>query len=139
MRVKVIAVAVSCAIVASCSTTEQANEVLASRFIGTKADAFFVEYGPPSQGYRTSDGQTVYIWADEAKTYYVPPSAYTTVDYVGNTAFSTTNFYGGSAMEVQCQVKILADSRGKIVQIEAHKDTWGDWETSRCHEKFSLK
>jgi hypothetical protein len=120
----------------ACSTTEQANETMVAKFKGTKADSFFIKYGPPAQGYRTSDGQTIYIWAEQQKNYYMPPSAYTTINYIGTTAYATTNFIGGGTMEVQCQVKILANKRGIIEEIEAHRDTWGDWETSRCHELF---
>ncbi|SMR83440.1 hypothetical protein SAMN04488030_3359 [Aliiroseovarius halocynthiae] len=122
--------------VASCNSTEQANNVLAQKYQGSQVDAFFLQHGPPVRSFRTKAGETIYIWAEEPKNYYVPPTANTTLNNYGATSYATTNFYGGGSYNVQCQLKVIADRRGVIKQIAAHKDTVGDWDLSRCHEVF---
>lgn len=119
-----------------CNSTEQANAVLAQKYQGTQVDAFFLKFGPPVRSFRTQAGDTIYIWAEEPKNYFVPPTANTTVNNYGTTSYATTNFYGGGSYNVQCQLKVIVDRRGKIKEIVAHKDTVGDWDLSRCHEVF---
>lgn len=132
----VAAIALMSVVLSGCNTTEQANAVLEQKYQGTQVDAFFLEYGPPVRSFRTKSGDSIYIWAEEAKNYYIPPTASTSINTYGTTSYATTNFYGGGSINVQCQLKVIADRRGVIKEIVAHKDTVGDWDLSRCHEVF---
>ncbi|MFN3831365.1 MAG: hypothetical protein ACK4SQ_04015 [Allorhizobium sp.] len=122
--------------VCGCTTTEQANNALASRFVGTSADSFFIAYGPPSSSYKLTSGDGVlYTWAEPAKTYVMPGQSNTT--FIGNRAFTT--YSPGNSYDVQCTLKIAVDGKGIIRQIDVLRDTMGDWQLSRCNEVFSKK
>jgi hypothetical protein len=120
---------------AGCTTTEQANSALASRFKGGAADSFFLAYGPPTSSYKLASGGTLYTWAESAKTYNMPGHANTS--FVGNQAFTT--YTPGSSYNVQCTLKIAVDAKGVIQQIDVLSDTMGDWQMSRCNEVFGKK
>lgn len=121
---------------AGCTTTQQANKVLETRFKGSSADSFFLAYGPPSSSYKlNSGGGTLYTWSEQAKNYTMPMRANTTM--YGNQAYTT--FSGGGSYSVQCSLKIAVDAGGTIQTIDVLSDTMGDWELSRCHEVFGKK
>lgn len=121
---------------AGCTTTQQANKVLETRFKGSPADSFFLAYGPPSSSYKLhSGGGTLYTWSERPKNYTMPMRANTTM--YGNQAYTT--FSGGGSYSVQCSLKIAVDAGGMIQTIDVLSDTMGDWELSRCHEVFGKK
>lgn len=122
-------------LLAACTTTDQANKAVASRYIGTPADAFFIKYGPPSSAYKLQDGSTLFTWSERAKHFDMPTTATTNV--YGNTAFTTVNS-GGDIM-VQCQLKIVGSAGGTITSIAVLNDSIGVWQMSRCNEVFSRK
>jgi len=115
----------------ACTTTQQANEALETKFIGQSTDNFFLQYGPPSSSYQMNDGRMMYQWSERPRHYAMPSTS--TVNVYGNTAFVNTT--PGGTMTVQCEVRIVSRN-GKIEQILASSDSWGMWETSRCHEVF---
>jgi hypothetical protein len=127
------------AILISCTTTEQANEALSSKYIGKPVDQFFIENGPPSSQYNTQDGRTIFVWAESPQSITIPGSSYTTVTGYGNTATAYTNYSPATNIDIQCQVRIVASRAGKIEQILSQKDSSGVWEMSRCNEIFGQK
>ena len=62
------AVAMAC----GCTTTEEANKAIQSRWTGQPADMFFAQYGPPESVYRMTNGGNVYTWRGGDKTRYIP-------------------------------------------------------------------
>ena len=60
------------AALAACTTTEDANRALQSRWIGQPAERFFAAYGPPIDEYPLSSGK-IYTWRGGDKTRYIPP------------------------------------------------------------------
>jgi hypothetical protein len=119
------------AALSGCTTTEQANEVLATKFVGQSTDSFFLQYGPPSGSHQLNDGRVIYQW-EERPRHYTRPSTSTAKVY-GSTTYITTT--PGATFDVQCQVRIIAKD-GKVQEILSSRDTWGEWQTSRCHEIF---
>jgi hypothetical protein len=49
---------------------------------------------------------------------------------------STTVTTGGGSLSVACDVQIIANSSGAILQVSIVRDTLGLWQTSRCNEMF---
>ncbi len=127
------------AAVTACTTTEQANEALSSKYIGKPVDQFFIENGPPSSQYNTQDGRTIFVWAEAPQSITMPGSSYTTVTGYGNTATAYTNYSPATTIDIQCQVRIVSNKAGKIEQILSQKDSSGVWEMSRCNEIFGSK
>src|SRR5690606_10576267 len=74
---------------ASCTTTEQANEALAARFVGAPVDEFFIQHGPPSASHTLDDGRRMYLWAEKAETVTFGGVSNAQVTMVGNTAWVT--------------------------------------------------
>lgn len=136
VQVRFLAIIAMLSFLSGCNTTEQANVMLEEQFQGTQVDRFFKRYGPPVRSFRTQDGDTIYIWMETPQNHYVPPTAVTTVNTYGTTSFANTDFFGGGAYTVQCQLKVIADRRGVIKDIVSHKDTVGNLDLSRCHEVF---
>jgi hypothetical protein len=78
MRKRLIAIALLSA-VAGCTTTEQANQALKSRFIGQSSDSFFSQYGAPLSSFPLNNGGTVYRWRG-GETVQSYPAEYKTVE-----------------------------------------------------------
>lgn len=129
----------ACILTSGCATTEDANIGLTSTYSGRSVDEFFIQHGPPQQGIELSDGRRIFVWAEKARNYNIPSTAQTNTNVYGNFAQSTTTFSGGGSIEVQCQVKIMADKQGIIESIETFSDTVGEWGISRCAELFKSK
>src|SRR5690606_30522887 len=56
-----LALAMAVALV-GCTTTEDANNAIQSRWIGRTTDDFFAQYGPPVRAYPMNSGGTIYTW-----------------------------------------------------------------------------
>jgi hypothetical protein len=124
---------------AACTTTEQANEALSSKYIGKPVDQFFIENGPPASQYNTQDGRIIFVWAESPQSITIPGSSHTTVTGYGNMATAYTTYSPATNFDIQCQVRIVTNRSGKIEQILSHKDSSGVWEMSRCNEIFGQK
>ncbi len=61
------------AALAGCKTTEEASRALRGKWIGQKADDFFIEHGPPQSRYELEDGGAIYTWRG-GETSYVRPA-----------------------------------------------------------------
>ncbi len=134
MRIRFCIVAVAVAL-SACTTTEQANDAMASRFTGQSADSFFLKYGPPLSFYQMDSGQRMYVWAERQRN--IATAGTSTVTMVGKTAIVNTT--PGSNIAVQCQVRLVVGQDGKIQQITAQSDSIGLWQMSRCNEIFGQK
>lgn len=132
---RILAVSLAALLLSACTTTEQANTALATRFAGQTADSFFLRYGPPTSSYRMNDGRMMYLWVERQRNFSTPSTS--TVNVIGNTAFVNTT--PGSNIEVQCQVRLVVNQAGVIDQIIAHSDSIGVWQMSRCNEVFGGK
>jgi hypothetical protein len=123
------------AMLAACTTSKQANTALITKFNGTRADDFFFRFGPPASSYKASDGRTLYVWSEHAQHISTPGTAQTT--FAAGTAFTT--YQPGADINIQCQVRIVADSGGVIREISVYSDSIGWWQLSRCNEVFGGK
>lgn len=121
---------------ASCTTTEQANQAMADRYMGMPVDSFFLQYGPPATSYTLNDGRKMYLWAENPQHVTFSGVSTAQVTMVGNTGWVTGWNTPSSSVDIQCQVRILADQRGHIQQILSHSDSIGWWQLSRCNEIF---
>ncbi|MBU0584023.1 MAG: hypothetical protein KKB66_16015 [Alphaproteobacteria bacterium] len=132
---RILTVAFVALMLSACTTTEQANTALASRFKGQTADSFFLRFGPPVTSYDMDDGRRMFVWAEKQKNFSTPSTS--TVNVIGNTAFVNTT--PGSNVEVQCQVRLVVNKSGVIEEILAQSDSIGVWQMSRCNEVFGGK
>ena len=121
--------------VVGCTTTEQANAAMESKFVGQTTDSFFVDHGPPAASHNLDDGRVIYLWAENPHSVYLPGSTTATVNVVGNTAWVNGWTSSPSSINVQCQVRIISRD-GKIEKIVAQSDSVGWWQLSRCNEIF---
>ncbi|MBZ9859716.1 hypothetical protein [Mesorhizobium sp. CA12] len=130
-------IAISTAILlAACTTTQQANTALSTKFAGRSADSFFLQYGPPASSYTMNDGRRMYVWAETQRNFQLPGSSTSTVNVIGNTAYVNTTTTPGANIAMQCQVRLVVSKSGIIEQIQAQSDSMGVWQTSRCNEVF---
>ncbi len=124
-------------VVSGCvTTTEQADSVLQSSWIGRNADQFFSQHGLPAGHYTTSTGGRIYEWSDQRSS-TLPGYAQTTVTPTYGGLFVTqTNYTPASTVTIACKVSIEADNKNVIRAIRATRDTLGRWQSSRCYEIF---
>ena len=123
-------------LLAACTTTQQANTALSTKFAGKSADSFFMQYGPPASSYTMNDGRRMYVWAETQRNFQLPGSSTSTVNVIGNTAIVNTTTTPGANIAMQCQVRLVVSKSGTIEQIQAQSDSMGVWQTSRCNEVF---
>ncbi|MDQ0423545.1 hypothetical protein J2045_004597 [Peteryoungia aggregata LMG 23059] len=151
------------AVLSACTTTEDANRALQSRWIGQPVERFFAAYGPPINEYPLSSG-TIYTWRGGDKTRYIPPTysspepARTTVrtetrtDSAGKTVVTQTRvvtrdpFWEPEMIsppqyqQLFCELQINTDKAGVIATIRASNDTDGDgFSLSRCAEVLGVE
>lgn len=159
MKIHIAAVAVlAAAVLSGCTTTEEANTVIQSRWIGQPAEVFFTQYGPPISEFPMASGNILYTWRGGDKTRYIPPQystptpAQTTTRTVtretkpGVTVTKTTTLGGFPTAQPQmisppryeelfCELQLTADPSDRIVAIRASNDTDGEGLSfSRCAE-----
>jgi hypothetical protein len=142
---RLIAIA-CCCLLCACTTAQDMMQETAqgtlksveSKYIGQKAERFWVAKGPPAGSqYRKSDGGTIYTWIGDAKGYSVP---FTTVNarltsIGGATGTATTR--GGGAVVISCSLELHADYQDVVRVIRVAEDTIGARQTSRCAEILS--
>ena len=58
--------------IVGCTTTEEANQAIQSKWIGQPVDSFFTYYGPPVSSFPLNDGGTIYTWVGGETTRYIP-------------------------------------------------------------------
>ena len=71
--------AVAAVALSGCVSTQDVSRSLATRYVGQPSDAFFAQYGPPTNSMRLNDGSTVYNWHGGDSMIMVP-AEYKTVD-----------------------------------------------------------
>lgn len=149
-------------ILAGCTTTEDANRALQSRWIGQPVERFFAAYGPPIDEYPLSTGK-IYTWRGGDKTRYIPP-VYTQYE-PARTIVRTETRQNGSGQTVTqtrvitrdpfwepelitpgryeqlfCELQINTDKGGLILTIRASNDTTGNgFSLSRCAEVLGVE
>lgn len=124
-------------ILSGCATTQTATRAL-GHYNGQSTDLFFQNYGMPVESFELNNHDRLYRWSSGITRYTMP----STTTYSG-TAYSTgvttsvrgaAHTTGGGVLDVECVLDILADSKNIIKQIKIIRDTWGNWELSRCYE-----
>ncbi|PSJ58284.1 hypothetical protein C7I85_20750 [Mesorhizobium soli] len=73
-----LAIALLAPALAACTTTEEANKAIKSRFIGQPSDVFFSQYGAPLSEFPLNNGGKVYRWRG-GETMRTLPAEYTTI------------------------------------------------------------
>jgi hypothetical protein len=122
--------------IGGCTTTEQAANVLHSKWDGQSADSFFLQYGPPVSTYTMADGGKIFSWVGGRANIPLPGSASTTTSIIGSVALSTTTYQDGGTLALGCSVQIAAAKSGIITAIKPTGDSLGLWQMSRCAEIF---
>ncbi|UJW74342.1 hypothetical protein [Rhizobium sp. SL42] len=143
---------------AGCTTTEEAQQVIQSRWIGQPIDSFFIQYGPPISQYPLASGTIIYTWRGGDRTRYIPPTY--TMPEPARTVVRTETRQTGSGQTVTqtrviardpgwgpemisppqyqqlfCELQITADKSNNIMTIRASNDTDGEGlSLSRCAE-----
>lgn len=74
--------------VAGCVTTQEAERVTASRYLGQTSDSFFSRYGAPSTSFPLNNGSTLYTWRG-GQTAITVPAQYQTLN-MGAPGIGTT-------------------------------------------------
>jgi len=144
-----------------CTTTEDANNAIQSRWIGRTTDDFFAQYGPPVRAYPMNSGGTIYTWHGGDKRRDIAPVYRDMTDaekeaakknpYTYININTNGSSYGsvppgkvlvtpGRVEDLSCETQITADASGVITSIRATRDTDGDgFSLSRCAEVFGVK
>ena len=150
-------------LLAGCTTTEDANRALQSRWIGQPVERFFAAYGAPISEYPLSTGK-IYTWRGGDKTRYIPPTysspepartivrTQTRTDGAGKTVVTQTRvvtrdpFWEPEMIsppqyqQLFCELQINTDTAGVIATIRASNDTDGDgFSLSRCAEVLGVE
>ncbi len=156
MKYRLTMMAAALVALSGCTTTEEANTAIQSRWIGQPADAFFTRYGPPVNDFPTRDGGTIYTWRGGEKTNYIP-AQYATPDnddddfartktrtvtrtsddgdeQVATTTRTSIGFSDNTPRmisparteELFCEVQISAGTDDRITSIRASNDTTGE-------------
>ncbi|WP_075290097.1 hypothetical protein [Pararhizobium arenae] len=169
MKIRILLAAAVAALLSGCTTTEEANTAIQSRWIGQPADAFFTRYGPPQSRFPLNDGGSIYSWRGGDKTNYIPaqyaqPSTddddvfgksvtKTTTREDGNetTVTTTRTSFGISdntprmiaparTEQLFCEVQISTGPDDRITTIRASNDTTGEGlSLSRCAEVLEVQ
>ena len=71
-RLMLDAITLGALALSACTTTEEANVAMQSRWIGQPADSFFTYYGPPVSSFPLNDGGEIFTWAGGETTRYIP-------------------------------------------------------------------
>jgi hypothetical protein len=121
-------------LISGCTTTSDAMNKI-GYYKNKNADDFFIRNGMPMQAFQLQNGQKIYRWSSTSASVFMP--AITT--YSGSTGpmgnISGSSFtQGGYTANLQCLIDIQVDEKNIIIGINAVKDTWGAWQTSRCNE-----
>lgn len=150
-------------LLSGCTTTEDANRALQSRWIGQPVERFFAAYGPPIDEYPLSSGK-IYTWRGGDKTRYIPPTysspeparaivrTETRQDGSGQTVVTQTRVITrdplwepeiitpGRYEQLFCELQINTDRSGVIASIRASNDTTGNgFSLSRCAEVLGVE
>ncbi|WP_442578139.1 hypothetical protein ACSBOB_21640 [Mesorhizobium sp. ASY16-5R] len=148
-------------VAAGCTTTEDANNTIRSRWIGQPSDAFFAQYGPPVRSYAMNSGGTIYTWRGGDTNRNVSPvyrdmtdsekdAARKNPTTVINIATDGSSFQSpppgkvlltpGRTDQLSCEAQITTDGGGVITDIKTTRDTDGEgFSFSRCAEVFGAK
>ena len=104
-------IALLAAVLAGCTSMQTTNDTLARQWTGQPADNFFVQHGPPAQRHTAQDGRIVYVWTTGGVIVSHPNPPY-------------------------CEVQLVTDRGGKVLQIGVRAETIGMWNLSACAERF---
>ncbi|WP_117195095.1 hypothetical protein [Rhizobium terrae] len=155
--------------VAGCTTTEEANKAIQSKWIGQPVDSFFTYYGPPVSSFPLNDGGTIYTWVGGQTTRHIPAQyqtipandankvTRTTTETHRNADGSTTTTTRSSSFGVGqppvtrmvsparsedlfCELQITTGPDKVIRMLRATNDTDGEGLSfSRCAEVMGVK
>ncbi|MCM2398847.1 hypothetical protein NBH19_22460 [Rhizobium sp. S95] len=157
MKLRLATAAAFAIVLSGCTTTEEANTVIQSRWVGQPVEVFFTQYGPPVSEFPMASGNVLYTWRGGDKTRYIAPTYSTptpaqtttrtetkeTKPGVTVTKTTTTGIYQPQPQmisppryeELFCELQITADPSQRIVAIRASNDTDGEGLSfSRCAE-----
>lgn len=158
MKSKLASLVVVALALSACTTTEEAQQVIQSRWIGQPAEAFFTRYGPPIGEFELASGNTIYTWRGGDTTRYIAPTytsgrpAQTVVrtetrETQPGVSVTETRIVGitpGRAPEMIappryedlfCELQLTVDTTQMIRSIRASNDTDGEGlSLSRCAE-----
>lgn len=105
-----------------------------SKWYGTPADAFFVEWGAPVSKQKLADGSYVYLWYADRGSAYIP--GHTDSELIGNTAWWKGYTKHEYMTALHCAVRIYTYPDGTISAILLKDDNRGWYESLRCREVF---
>lgn len=108
---------------------------LNENLVGSPADQFFINHGPPISSYKLNENKVIYIWTERGKSVQLPGNSTATISTYGNTSYVNQTYSPGSQINVQCQIRLVV-ANGVIENVMAHSDSIGLWEMSRCNEIF---
>lgn len=159
MKIRFAAIAaIAIAALSGCTTTEEAQQVIQSRWIGQPTDLFFTQYGPPLSSYQLGNGSVIHTWRGGDTTRYIAPTyssptpAKATTTTVREevapgrvvTRTTTVGAYPPAQpqmisppqyQELYCELQITETPDRRIASIRASRDTDGEGlSLSRCAE-----
>jgi hypothetical protein len=161
MKLPSFATVAMAAAVGGCTTTEDANNAIQSRWVGQPSDSFFAQYGPPVRSYAMNSGGTIYTWHGGDTSRNVAPvyrdmtdaekeaakKNPTTIINIGTYGSSSQYVPPGKVLvtpgridELSCEAQITTNDAGIITDIKATRDSDGEgFSFSRCAEVFGVK
>ena len=158
MKKKLVHLALVAMVLSACTTTEEAQQVIQSRWIGQPVEAFFIRHGPPVSEFAMQSGNVIYTWRGGDTTRYIAPT-YTSAQPAQATVRTETRETqpGVTVTETRvvgvtpgrpaqmisppryedlfCELQITVDTTQIIRNIRASNDTDGEGlSLSRCAE-----
>ncbi|MEE2950825.1 MAG: hypothetical protein VYD57_06150 [Pseudomonadota bacterium] len=162
-RITGLAAIIAAVALAGCTTTQEANEALQSRWVGQPSDAFFSQFGPPATAFPLNDGGQVYTWRggdtdrripaqyrmmteQEKKNQASSPSTIINIALGGMSTGPSTYVPPGQVLvsperteRLGCEAQIGVNASGIITSIRTTRDTDGaGFSFSRCAEVFGV-
>jgi hypothetical protein len=114
------------------------SQEIAAKWDGRTADEFFAQYGPPIDGYATTEGNQILQWSSGVIRMGVPGMSTSTGYVVGNMVHITTTTTPPASAESECRIDLMVSPAGQILKLGVVLDTIGLLRFSRCREVFKL-
>ena len=122
-------------VIINCVSTMQAVNSAKSKYVGRNIDEFVINNGAPYQKYTMNNGNLLFRWSSGVERYHAPATKYTNGSINGNSYNSTTNTVGGYDLDMYCELQIITDQNGTILDIIPLRDSGGFVNiSSRCYE-----
>ncbi len=101
------------------SIKTQTIQIRYSAYLGKTIPLFILDNGAPYHSKKLANGNTLYAW--NSGQYRI----YTTI---------RREWEGDDFMKSECEIRLLANPKGRILRISALRNTSKDWDPQSCRD-----